>query len=331
MSFVDFTRGGLGFLVGLVCLQGCDGGPKRTFATFAASGVEQHDADGGETGKGPPAPAADASATLTQESESVAAPPGIAPPAGTASESSVSEPSDGASSFAPSASTAAPDEGTAASDEGTAAANDGQTSGPALGSSTVDNSATTSPPAVLCDSGLVVNGDFEAGKDGWTADSTYDAFEQRVHPLVVRSGDQTVASFSVTAQGGTGFAYLGGVPDDEYMGYRTRLSQRIFVPAEAQGLILRGYVWVETSEPPDAEYDYAYVQLEPIDESDKVQQFAFWTNLDASSGWTRIDVYLDSLSQLRGDEVDFVVEARTDSNTPTRFWFDSLELVVTCP
>jgi hypothetical protein len=205
------------------------------------------------------------------------------------------------------------------------------TVGDATSSSAGETSTGSEPTPPACDASLLRNGDFEAGATGWSATSSYSAFEQRVHPLVVENGHASLVSYPVTAYDGTHFAFLGDVPDDEYEGYHTTLTQTVTIPADTAGLWLSGYVWVDTSEPADMEYDYAYIQLEPLDDRDKYQQFTFWTNLDAGNGWVKIDEYMADVSALRGREVNVVIRADTDANVATRFWFDSLQLVSSCP
>lgn len=192
-------------------------------------------------------------------------------------------------------------------------------------------SGSSETPTSLCDQNLLINGSFELEDDSWTASSSYAAFEQRVHPLIVTNDHESLAPYEVTAHDGSRFAFLGDVPDDEYMGYHTTLTQPIFVPEEAMGLVLLGYVWVDTNESDEQEWDRAYVQLESQENSEDYWQFAFWTNRDAGGGWVKVDEYIEDLEQVRGKHVNVVVQAVTDQSTPTRFWFDELEVVVVCP
>lgn len=191
--------------------------------------------------------------------------------------------------------------------------------------------ATSNGVPATCDAVLLRNGDFESGAEHWAASSSYGAFEQRVHPLIVEVGHESLATYTVSPHDGTRMAFLGDVPDDEYMGYHTTLTQAITIPEDSAGLWLTGRVWVNTSETENTEFDYAYIQIEPSDDEDKYLQFAFWTNLDASDGWIEIDEYMPDVSALRGREVNLVVQALTDANVATRFWFDSLALVSLCP
>jgi hypothetical protein len=196
-------------------------------------------------------------------------------------------------------------------------------------SSVEGTSSNVAPPS--CDAVLLRNGDFESGGEYWVASSSYGAFEQRVHPLIVDNGHESLAPYSVNAREGSRLAFLGDVPDDEYMGYHTTLTQVVTIPEDSAGLWLTGYVWVNTAETENSEFDYAYIQLEPSDDEEKHLQFAFWTNLDAADGWIGIDEYMPDVDALRGREVTLVIQALTDANVATRFWFDSLALVSLCP
>jgi hypothetical protein len=186
---------------------------------------------------------------------------------------------------------------------------------------------TTAP---RCDENILVNGNFEAGEEGWTPSSSYTAFEQRVHPLIVANGHESLTNYAVTAHDGTQFAFLGDVPDDEHDKFHTTLTQPIFVPQEAVGLALVGHVWVSTNEPDDQAWDLAYIQLESQENSEDYWQFKYWSNLDASDGWVKFDAYLDVVDAFRGKYVNLLVQAVTDQSTATRFWFDELEVVVVC-
>ncbi len=314
-------------LVIVVCcgLMACDG-TKRDFD--GASGSD------GETSQ-------TIGATGTESASSSASMPDVST-VGAATEGTPSSPVDTADSetldvsepvgTAPSSSTpsgSVTDDTAAPSSSSTA---ESDTSGAQMTDSSAGESSTGAEPTpTACDASLLRNGDFEVGTAGWSATSSYSAFEQRVHPLVVENGHASLEPYPVTAHDGTQFAFLGDVPDDEYEGYHTTLSQSVTIPADSAGLWLSGYVWVDTSEPADMEYDYAYIQLEPLDDQDKYQQFTFWTNLDASNGWVKIDEYMDDVSALHGREVNVVIRADTDANVATRFWYDSLQLVSSCP
>lgn len=180
-----------------------------------------------------------------------------------------------------------------------------------------------------CDENILVNGNFEA-EGGWTPSSSYTAFEQRVHPLIVANGHESLTNYAVTAHEGTQFAFLGDVPDDEHDKFHTTLTQPIFVPQEAVGLALVGHVWVSTNEPDDQEWDLAYIQLESQENSEDYWQFKYWSNLDAGDGWVKFDAYVDVVDAFRGKYVNLLVQAVTDQTTATRFWFDELEVVVVC-
>lgn len=196
-----------------------------------------------------------------------------------------------------------------------------------------DTGAQTGPDttAPRCNENILLNGDFESGKDHWSFTSNFGAFEQRVHPVIVENGHESLTDYSVTAYSGTQFAFLGDIPDDEYMGYGLRLAQPVYIPEDALGLVLKGQVWVSSDEPTDVEYDYGYIELQPIDDSEKVAQFKFWTNRNPMTEWADINEYIENLDLVRGKTVDFVVQAEMDADTATRFWFDDLELIVVCP
>lgn len=195
-------------------------------------------------------------------------------------------------------------------------------------------SAQTGPDttAPRCNENILLNGGFESGKDHWAFTSNYGAFEQRVHPVIVENGHESLTDYSVTAYSGTQFAFLGDIPDDEYMGYGLRLAQPVYIPDGALGLVLKGHIWVSSNEDPEgAEYDMGYVELQPPGDEEKVLQFKFWTNRNPMTEWTEINEYIEGLDLVRGQTVDFVVQAVMDATTPTRFWFDDLELIVVCP
>lgn len=181
-----------------------------------------------------------------------------------------------------------------------------------------------------CDQNILANGNFEAGKEGWVSSSNYTAFEQRVHPLVVENGHESLTNYAVAAHEGTLFAFLGDVPDNEYDKYHTTLTQSIFVPQDAVGLALIGQVWISTQEVDDQEWDIAYIQLESRENSEDYWQFKYWSNRDASEGWVKFDAYLEVVDALRGKHVNLLVQAVTDQGGATRFWFDALEVVVVC-
>lgn len=202
---------------------------------------------------------------------------------------------------------------------------------PGVTSDTATDQTGPDTSAPRCNENILINGDFEAGKEHWSVTSNYGAFEQRVHPLIVENGDASLTDYSVTAYSGTHFAFLGDIPDDEFQGYGLRLAQPVYIPEGALGLVLKGYVWVSTNESDDMEFDYGYIELQPPGDDDKVEQFKFWTNRDPMTDWVQINEYTENLDLVRGQTVDFVVQAQMDATTATRFWFDSLELIVICP
>lgn len=297
---------------------------KRDFADTASS---ETPSDGGASGeqavsttRGETSGATGAEVTSGRESTEDEVVTGNAPSGDSSAHPSTTSPADsgGNSDVAPPGETTGPTIGTGpepgdTSAAGQASSNDEQTTGS------------------LCDQNILVDGSFEAGEEKWTPSSNYTAFEQRVHPLVVANDHESLANYAVTAHEGTQFAFLGDVPDNEYDKYHTTLTQSVFVPQEAIGLALVGHIWVSTNETEEQEWDIAYIQLESQENSEDYWQFKYWSNLDASDGWVKFDAYLDVVDAFRGKHVNLLVQALTDEGTPTRFWFDELEVVVVCP
>jgi hypothetical protein len=290
-----------------------DGGASGSEVATSTANGENSGETNGETGGATGELTADVEATTGGDATNVSPPDDES-----SAPSGATEGNPGGSSEPP------PGDTTGAS--GDTAPEPGDTSAAGQGSSNGEQTTGS-----LCDQNILVNGNFEAGDDGWTPSSNYSAFEQRVHPLVVANGHESLANYAVTAHDGTQFGFLGDVPDDQYDRFHTTLTQSVFIPEEATGIALVGYVWISSDEVDGEVWDIARIQLESQENSNDYWLFKDWNNLDSSDDWVKFDAYLDVVDGIRGKHVNLLIQAETDQATPTRFWFDEVELVVVCP
>jgi hypothetical protein len=179
---------------------------------------------------------------------------------------------------------------------------------------------------------LITNGSFEQARFGWDVMTSWGNFELNHHELIVERSAATLAAVpGVTPQAGDFLAWLGGVPDDDQE-HSLFLSQPIVISDDATELVFSGFLRIESDEPLDPSYDEVYVEIVD-DEYQRVWQFGSWSNEHQGPNWFAMsssDPYPEDFEFILGQPVRFAVYSRTDDNTVTHFFFDSLSLISTC-
>jgi hypothetical protein len=183
---------------------------------------------------------------------------------------------------------------------------------------------------------LVFNGDFSHGRDGWTFDIEYMNLEQNVHPVIAPIGHPKLEPFGVTPESDSYLGWFGGVPQTS--GDRVvMVAQEVTISQNVDYFEFAGVYRVETEE--DAsdpmEYDDFYAELRTIEEDTQLGwQFEHLSNHDANGAWAAMTPQLPDngdMGALRGRSFYFMLYSRTDENTRTDFWIDSVSLVAVCP
>jgi hypothetical protein len=174
-----------------------------------------------------------------------------------------------------------------------------------------------------CFNQLLRNGDFERGREGWRETSELrDVIVWRDHPDLAPTG--------VTPQAGNYLAWIGGVPNGDFMGYPTRLQQEVQVPAEAQSLTLSGYYWAAQPELGRMPFDWAMLELaDPDPESRYLWRLPFEDTVTET--WTRFEMTTTDVSWFAGKTVPVQTFSVPNGNGTQSVWLDSLRLEARCP
>jgi hypothetical protein len=196
------------------------------------------------------------------------------------------------------------------------------------GSGTSGSDPGEPEPIGSCFQQLLSNGGFERGHVAWaeTADLR-DVIVGRDHAALLGTG--------VTPQAGDSLAWIGGVPNGDYVMYNTRLQQDVAIPAEAISLTFSGYAWVAQPSPGQAAVDWAVLEVEdPNPESNGIWRIQLWNDQSVTQSWERFEVVttdMTILSRLAGKTAAVVSYARPDGNGTLSVWLDSLRLEARCP
>lgn len=158
---------------------------------------------------------------------------------------------------------------------------------------------------------LLVNPSFDLGPgNGWT----------ELPGFIIGTGAP------VPADSGAYLSWFGGadVADD-------RLYQEVAVPADAQGLRLRGKILIQSDELPFGVYDALTIELRSAGGGVLLDTLLNATNLDNDvATWTPFEIAAPA--SRAGQTVRLWLRGTTDENTTTNFFIDSLALeVLRCP
>jgi len=194
----------------------------------------------------------------------------------------------------------------------------------AAGDAAIAGAGTGGQPVALCDTQMLVNGDFEAGPGApWQETTNFGPLE-----IITANTNSKLMAQGVSAHGGTYLAWLGGTPDNEFDSYHIDLWQSVTFPADATMVTLSGVYRVKSDEPTDAVYDETYVQLQ--DDVDVYWVALHISNQDQGDAWVPFSVNTTDLDAIRGKTLDFYAYSRTDPMVPTSFFLDDLVLTTTC-
>lgn len=177
---------------------------------------------------------------------------------------------------------------------------------------------------------LLVNGGFEDGRLGWDVMTSYPNLELNVHAAIVERDDAALVAAGVAPYAGDFLGWAGGVPDSN-RNHSLFVMQPIVLSEDVTELTFSGYFRIESDEPTDTFYDALYVEVLDL-EYDRVWQFGAFSNEHAGPWFAidPIDPYPDDLEPMRGRQFYLGIYSRTDSDTVTHFFFDSLSLVALC-
>jgi hypothetical protein len=153
---------------------------------------------------------------------------------------------------------------------------------------------------------LIVNGDFESGRTGWTAYSS--AFFETIDPYYAHSPANS--------------AWLVAVNDE--LGW---ITQTLSLPTGDRALKLSYWWALFTEENPGAAFDSLRVQLLRVDGT-LLATLATYSN-DSADAWVWNPVVLD-LSAYAGQTVQLRFWARNDANNPSSFFIDDVG-IESCP
>jgi hypothetical protein len=199
----------------------------------------------------------------------------------------------------------------------------GGNGGSANGGEPGNGGAPSVEPVGGCDAQLLYNANFDQGVTSWESESTWEGLD-----TIVPASDSGLLSHNVAPHSGGYLAWLGGTPDDPESLHRVSISQDVSIPEDATAVTFSGVIQIKTLEPDPDVYDSAYAQLEVGDTT--LFQFKIWTNVDAASGWVPFEYTTTDVSDLHGKQVVFWLQANTDHDLTTHFWFDSLRLEADC-
>ena len=139
----------------------------------------------------------------------------------------------------------------------------------------------------------------------------------------------------MSPQAGNYLAWVGGVPNGDYVMYQTTLRQEVAVPAEAISLTFSGYAWVSQPDLGGPMADWAVLQVEdPNPASNGVWQIQRWDGQSVTQGWQYFEVVTTDatiLSRLAGHTVPVVTFWVPNAGGTLSVWLDSLRLEARCP
>jgi hypothetical protein len=152
------------------------------------------------------------------------------------------------------------------------------------------------PPSPL------LNGDFEAGRDGSWTEYSSNGWNLILH----------ASNLNVSPQGGQWAAWLGG--DDNETG---RLSQTVSIPTNQYYLHFYYYIGSEDA----CGFDSAYLKV------NNVTQHTFsLCDSNSTSSWVH---YVKDLSAFKGSNVTLLFEVITDGSLNSNFFLDTVSLTAT--
>ena len=228
-----------------------------------------------------------------------------------------------------------------ASDAAAAGASGATAGAPATGAGMVaTNAGAGGTPAVSesdlgepepiggCVQQLLANAGFDRGHVAWT--ETAD-----VRDVIVRADHPALVGTGVAPQSGNYLAWVGGVPNGDFVMYQTTLRQEVSVPADAISLTFSGYAWVSQPDLGEPLADWAVLQVEdPDPASSGVWQVQRWDDQSVTQGWQHFEVVTTDatiLSRLAGHTVPVVSFWVPNANGTLDVWLDSLRLEARCP
>jgi hypothetical protein len=175
-----------------------------------------------------------------------------------------------------------------------------------------------------CFNQLLRNGDFERGSEGWTEIS-------ELRDVIVWSGHGDLAPTGVTAQSGNYLAWIGGIPNGEFMIYPTRLQQEVPIPAEALSLTFSGYLWAAQAELGRMPFDWAILEVvDPAPDSSYLWRVQYFEDT-VTEGWTYFEVTTTDVTRFAGRTVPVQTFNVPNGSGTLSVWLDSLRLEARCP
>jgi M6 family metalloprotease-like protein len=157
---------------------------------------------------------------------------------------------------------------------------------------------------------LLVNGDFEAGANGWTqsSDGGWD--------LIYTDG--ATSGFS---HGGNGYAWMGG-----YDYGIDLLYQDVAIPADVTNVKMRFWYQIATAESPDWEYDTMKLEVRNPSTNAVLATLDNWSNLNASEDYMQSPQY--DLMAFKGQTVRLAFVVAMDYSVNTNFFMDDMTVSV---
>jgi hypothetical protein len=179
-----------------------------------------------------------------------------------------------------------------------------------------------------CFNQLLANAGFERGHTRWTETS------EAVHDVIVRRDTPLLTAAGVTPQAGDYLAWIGGIPNGDFLMYESTLLQTVSIPAEVVSLTLSGYYWVSQPEMGGMQVDWAVLEAEDPDPNVTtlwvVKRFDNETN-NNSNGWVHFEeTLLDNVSALASKTLTVRAKAIPNGNGTLSLWLDSLRLEARC-
>ncbi len=154
---------------------------------------------------------------------------------------------------------------------------------------------------------LLVNGDFESGRTGWTESSN--------------AGSALIVNLASAAHGGSWYALLGGGDS-----LTESLWQDVAIPASAQRAALRFWYRITTNEATTSTvYDRMQVTLRDAATGATLATLATYSNLTATSAWLQTAEH--DLTPYKGSTVRVHFSSTTDASAPTWFRLDDVTLL----
>ena len=166
-------------------------------------------------------------------------------------------------------------------------------------------------PVSCSPSGILANGNFEAGAANWT-ESSAGGF-----PII--GGPPT----GVTAHDGTKLAWLGGYDNAVDLLYQT-----INIPAGRTAMQVSFYVKVGSQDSATTPYDKLYASIQPVN-SVTLPQIWIADNTLSGVGWMHVTLTYNELPYA-GQAMRLFLRATTDDMLNTNFFVDTASLQVAC-